>query len=178
VSPTGLRFDFGRQLKGIDPASSAGALAELFDISCMDGTAEFSTIQCDAFNLWNGLSDGNTFDGTLVQAIQNQFNVTVTGQHYFQPGNNGTLEPIWDLRSVGQFEGNPGALFGGHKLFSIPSPNNSAVDVAWLELGNDFGSLANKVYRINTVSGQPPQTVSSSVDRCISCSINVILFIV
>jgi hypothetical protein len=42
----------------------------------------------------------------------------------------------------------------------------------------DSGQLANKVYRINTVQGQPPPNVSSSVDCCLSCSINAILFIV
>jgi hypothetical protein len=47
-----------------------------------------------------------------------------------------------------------------------------------VELVNDSGGLANTIYRINTVKGQPAPTVSSTVEWCLSCSINVILFIV
>lgn len=113
---------------------------------------------------------------TMAQGIQDQFNATVDGQHYFV-SQNGTLEPVWDLTSSGPFAGNSNAIVFAHKVQNASSPDGSD-NIAWVELKKDSGGLANTVYRINTVKGQPPPSVSSSVDWCLSCSINVILFIV
>lgn len=96
--------------------------------------------------------------------MQSQFNLTVTGEHYFVNQNN-VLVPVWDLTSAsGPFPNNPGAIVFAKKTKSVPSPDNPSSDVPWLELNAISGQLANIIYRINTVSGQPPGSVSSAVD--------------
>jgi hypothetical protein len=145
----------------------------MFDISCMFGTPEFATIQTDAFDIWNSCPETNPLSPTMAQAIQNQFNLTVDGQHYFA-NQNGALKAVWDLTSSGPFKGNNDAIVFAHKVQTAPSPDG-ADNIDWVELKKDSGGLANTVYRINTVKGQPPGSVSSSVDCCLSCSINVIL---
>jgi hypothetical protein len=112
----------------------------------------------------------------MAQKIQHHFNLTIDGQHYFV-NQNGTLEAVWDLRSSGLFKGNQNAIVFAHKIESANSTDGPQ-NIALVELTNDSGGLAKTVYRINTVKGQPPPKVSSSVGCCRSCSINVILFIV
>jgi hypothetical protein len=109
-------------------------------------------------------------DGALTQAIQSQFNLTVTGQHFYQSEKL----PVFDLRSVGEFQGNPGAFVVAKKIKTVRSPDGDS-NIPWLELAADSGQLASTIYRINTAAGQPAASVSSSVDWCLYCSINVIL---
>jgi hypothetical protein len=148
----------------------------LFDVSCLFGTPEFATIQTDAFEAWDSCPDSGTnpLSAAMAQQIQDRFNLTVDGQHYFVNQSNG-LEAVWDLTSSGPFKGNSNAIVFAHKVKTANSPDGSD-NVAWVELKKDSGGLANTVYRTNTVKGQPPPSVSSSVDWCLSRSINVILF--
>ena len=145
------------------------------DISCLKGTAEFDTIQYDTLGAWNNIPDTDPLSGPLAQAMKAQFNLNINGQHYFQISGSGSV-PVWDLRADEPFKGNSEAFVVAHKVKSIDSPDDPTNDVTWLELDNDPGQgrLAKKIYRINTVGGQPPSSVSSSVDWCLSCSINVI----
>jgi hypothetical protein len=92
-----------------------------------------------------------------VQAVKSDFNLNVEGQHYFVQ-QNGTLVPVWDLRSS---TNNPNAIVFAQKVKSAPSPDGPD-NIAWLELKGISGGLANLIYRVNTVKGQPPSTVSSS----------------
>ncbi|KAF8496853.1 hypothetical protein F5888DRAFT_1703111 [Russula emetica] len=141
--------------------TNVGALAELYDISCMFGTAEFGSIQNDAFEVWNTCNETNPFSSPgMVQQMQAQFNLTVDGQHYFV-SQNGTLEAVWDLSSSGQFAGNPGAIVFAHKVETASSPDGPN-NVPWLELKADSGQLAGTIYRLNTVQGQPPGSCSSN----------------
>src|SRR6267154_3814360 len=148
----------------------------MFDVSCLFGTPKFSTIQNDAFNIWNGCPETDPLSAAMAQRMQAQFNLTVDGQHYFA-NQNGSLKAVWDLTSSGPFTGNPNAIVFAHKVQTAPSPDGPD-NIDWVELKKDSGGLANTVYRINTVKGQPPGNVSSSVDWCLFYSINVILFIV
>jgi hypothetical protein len=109
----------------------------------------------------------------LTQAMQAHFpnNVTLTGDHYFN--DNG--QPVWDLTHIGLFAGNQGAFVVAKKDEDIPSPDNAASDIDWLKLDAISGALATQIYRINTAGGQQGGPVRSSVDWCLSCSINVIL---
>ncbi len=141
----------------------------------MFGTAEFATIQNDAFNLWSNCNSMDPYDAGMAQDMQNQFNLAVDGQHYFV-NLNGALSAVWDLTSSGQFNGNPGAIVFAHKIQTAPSPDGSN-NIAWVELKKDSGALADTIYRVNTVQGQPPASVSSSVNLYLSYSINVIFFL-
>lgn len=146
----------------------------MFDVSCLFGKPEFATIQSDAFDVWNSCPETDPLSATMAQQIQDQFNLTVDGQHYFANKDN-TLEAVWDLTSSGPFKGNSNAIVFAHKVQTANSTDGPD-NIAWVELKKDSGGLANTVYRINTVKGQPPPSVSSSVDWCLSRSINVILF--
>lgn len=131
----------------------------MFDISCLYGTPEFNTIQNDAYNIWNACPDTDPLNPQIAQEMENQFNVTEDGQHYFSL-LNGALEAVWDLTSSGPYTGNPGAIAYAHKINSVASPDGPN-NIAWVELVVDAGNLAKTIYRINTVAGQPPPNVSS-----------------
>jgi hypothetical protein len=76
-------------------------------------------------------------DDALSQAIQAQFDLTVTGQHFFQ-SQGGTLVPVWDLRSIGEFQGNTSAFVVAHVVKSARSPDRFD-NVDWLELAGGLG---------------------------------------
>jgi hypothetical protein len=97
-----------------------------------------------------------------VQEVKDKFNLDVEGQHYFVE-QSGTLVPVWDLRSSGENAGNPNAIVFTEKVKSAPSPDGPE-NVDWVELKKVSGGLSNLVYRVDTVKGQPPSTVSSSLD--------------
>lgn len=138
---------------------TAGAVAELFDISCLSSTPEFARIQTDAFALWKELPNAlTTLD--LVKAFRILGNFDVLGQHYFVTSPSGTgISPKFDFTS-GKFAGNPNAFILAAKAGDIPAPTGSA-DVDWLELSNVAGKLATEVFRVNTKAGQPAASVCS-----------------
>jgi len=148
--------------------SNVGAVAQLFEISCLFGRPEFSTIQDVAFSDWAASPSTNPLEPDLVQLMKNKHNINVEGQHYFVNQNN-ALVPVWDLRSSGENAGNSNAIIFAEKVKSAPSPDGPE-NVDWVELKKLSGGLANQVYRVDTVKGQPPSTVSSSLDWCLSFS--------
>jgi Protein of unknown function (DUF3455) len=88
----------------------------------------------------------------------------VLGHHYFvknpTPGGTG-VSPTFDFRADSQ-KGNPNAFVIASKVGDITSPVDPTTNVDWLELKaiDGQGSLAKYVFRILTVSGQPPSSVS------------------
>ncbi|KAJ7796933.1 hypothetical protein B0H14DRAFT_2913023 [Mycena olivaceomarginata] len=128
--------------------ASVGAVASIFDISCIDKTPAFATIQTTAFK------------HDKIGAA------TLLGYHYFVPAPSGTgLSPKWDFTSTGKFAGNSTAFILAAKAGDILAPTNSATNVDWLMLNNVQGSLASKVFRVDTVNGQPPTScVAGSAD--------------
>jgi hypothetical protein len=134
----------------------------MFDISQMyyNSPDEFNTVQSDAYGVWSSCSETYPFSAQMAQVMQEQFNITVIGQHYFV-SVNGALQAVWDLTSGSEFFGNSGAIVFAEKLYSVHSPDGSQ-NIDWVELGAISGALASKIYRIETVMGQPPQSVRSS----------------
>jgi hypothetical protein len=122
--------------------------------------------------LWKDILDSDPVDEELALAMLS-FGVSKIGKHYFV-NKDSTLVPVWDCTF--SFN-NPNAIVYAQKKNTFPSPDPTH-NVAWLELVGKSGGLANIIYRIDTAGGQPPTTVSSSADWCLSCSINVMLFIV
>jgi len=104
--------------------------------------------------------------------MKDKYNINVEGQHYFVKQND-KLVPVWDLRSSGENAGNPNAIVFAEKVKNAPSPDGPQ-NVDWVELKKLSGGLANLVYRVDTVNGQPPSTVSSSLDFVPALSINMI----
>lgn len=141
---------------------SAGAVAELIDVSCIVFEPEFSTIQVDLFNIWT------KFISYPIQLIIDFLHLVdppeVLAQHYFitNPITGQGLSPKWDFTSSGAFEGNPDAFIVAKGKGSIPAPTDPAHNVAWLDVVNVQGKIADEVFRFDTVGGQPPATVSLS----------------
>jgi hypothetical protein len=144
----------------------------MFDISCLYGKPEFSTIQKDAFHDWEACPSFDPLKPGLVQEMKDHYGITEDGGYYFVE-QNGALVPVWDLRSNGTYAGNPNAIVYAQKYKSIPSPDGP-VNIDWVELKKLSGGLANVIYRVVTVQGQPPPTVSSSLNLSLSYLINVI----
>ncbi|CAE6439288.1 unnamed protein product [Rhizoctonia solani] len=138
--------------------TSVGAVAKLFDISCLVNTPLFPGIQDLVFAV-----AGNAKGQALISKIETILKpcpVTL-GDHYFipNPAVNGTgLTPVFDFRA-GVKKGDPTGFVAVKKLGGTPSPAGSS-NVDWLMLENIGGaiggSLANIVMRVDTKSGQPP----------------------
>jgi len=135
-----------------------GVIARLFDMSCLYGTPEFSTIQKDAFYDWEARPSFDPLKPGLVKEIKDHYGITIDGDYYFVE-QNGALVPVWDLRSSGPYAGNPNAIVFAQKYKSTPSPDGP-VNIDWVELQKLSGGLANVIYRVKTVQGQPPPTCS------------------
>ncbi|KAJ7119948.1 putative malate dehydrogenase [Mycena crocata] len=139
--------------------SNVGAVAQLFDVSCLYDTPEFPKLQDIAYTVWKyapptaGISD--------VIAFLDPFHASfVLGQHYFVTAPSGTgLSPKWDFTS-GALAGHTDAFVVAAKVGDIPAPTGPP-DVDWLSLKNVSGNLATQVFRLNTVGGLPPASCAS-----------------
>ncbi|KAA1472028.1 hypothetical protein DENSPDRAFT_880953 [Dentipellis sp. KUC8613] len=146
--------------------SNTGAVAELFDISCLFKTPIFGSIQDIVFAAWSEFPDD-----IPITAIETGFrilgNPDVLGQHYFVKNPSGAAgnSPVFDFTSSGQFNGNKNAFILAAKSGDIPSPDSKS-DVDWLSLNRVSGELADQVFRVETRGGQPPTscTPGSSPD--------------
>ena len=90
---------------------------------------------------------------------------TILAQHFFQtnPVTGQGVSPVWDFRSNPRFQGNNDAFILAKGKGSIPAPTDPKKDVAWLDVVNVQGKIADEVFRFDTVGGQPPATVSLSI---------------
>lgn len=138
-----------------------GALAELFDASCLYGQSGFTDLSTTAFKAWNASTATDVYDsGAVMSAAHVMKSPSILGQHYYitNPVTGTGLSPKWDFTS-NAFAGNPAAYVVGSKVVDDPAPTNSAVNIDWIYLTNLTGILANEVYRIDTQGGQPPASV-------------------
>jgi hypothetical protein len=136
----------------------------LFDASCFYDTQEFLTIEIDIFDLWDECPGDDPKDSGVARSLEQNWSLEPLGDHYFVKQNT-TLVPVFDFTSTRQNKGNPNAIFFGKKIEDILSPDGTD-NVDWLELqnvGGPLATLANTVYRVKTVEGQPPATVSASL---------------
>jgi len=137
---------------------SAGAVAQLFDISGLNGSPEFDTIQECVYTNWAGDQDSNPLDGGLVSQVTSQFGLAHQGLHTFT-NFNGALDPKFDFT---QCTNNPNNFVIATKTGDIAAPTNPSSNVDWLHLTNVDGDLASDVYRVVTVGGKPPSEVNFS----------------
>ncbi|KAJ7249770.1 hypothetical protein B0H12DRAFT_1324409 [Mycena haematopus] len=138
--------------------ASIGAVASLFDISCLDDTSEIASIQTAAFDIWSAAPAG-----TAATSIGSQVSAPgLLGFHYFVTSPSGTgISPKWDFTST---TGNPNSYVIGAKVGDIAAPADPATNVDWLALNNAQGTLASKIFRIDTVNGQPPTSCVAGSD--------------
>ncbi|KAJ3885417.1 putative malate dehydrogenase [Lentinula edodes] len=135
--------------------TNVGALAELFDISCLYGQPGFDDITSVVSLFWNAAPPAVTPSEIIAFGEEHDLSF-VLGEHYFvvNPVTGSGLNPKWDFTSHA-FAGNPNAYVVGSKVDDVPAPTGSS-DIDWLYLTNLTGSLANEIYRIETKGGQPP----------------------
>ncbi|KAL4258841.1 hypothetical protein AB1N83_009673 [Pleurotus pulmonarius] len=136
--------------------TSVGAVAELFDISCLVGTSSFDTIQNSFFTIWSQVPN-NVPASSIVALFGLDRTLTNVGEHYFitNPITGSGLSPKWDFTSRGATSGNRNAFVVGARAGGIPAPTGPQ-DVDWLQLTNVQGRLADEVFRVDTRGGQPP----------------------
>ncbi|KAJ7819304.1 hypothetical protein B0H13DRAFT_391543 [Mycena leptocephala] len=134
--------------------SSIGAVASLFDISCLEKVPRvFANIQTAAFDIWSKAPASVTAT-SIGSGVGAHF---LLGYHYFVTSPSGTgISPMWDFTSSGSFAGNANAYVIGAKVGDIPAPTSPTTNVDWLALNGVQGALASKIFRIDTVGGQPP----------------------
>ncbi|KAI0696845.1 hypothetical protein BC835DRAFT_1340960 [Cytidiella melzeri] len=179
-TPTFMGLAFGTQNYTCSPSNNftnIGAVAELFDVSCLVNATFLNDLQIPLFNAWS------TFPSLTVQDFIEFFHESnapeVLAQHYFIPNpiTGQGLSPTWDFRSSGnpKFVGVDEAIFVGKGVASVPAPHN-ATDVAWLNVANigqgKGGQIADQVFRTNTIGGQPPSncTFGESLDITVKYS--------
>ncbi|KAF7296960.1 hypothetical protein MIND_00928000 [Mycena indigotica] len=143
--------------------ASIGAVASLLDLSCVAHKKAFDTVAARAFEAWVAAPPGvsQTYIGAEVGVP------VLLGFHYFitSPlGTPGAINAKWDFTSTGRFKGDETAFVVGAKVGDIPAPPPAvdAVTVDWLMLNGipNFDALAAQVFRVDTVGGQPPTSVS------------------
>ncbi|KAF8585904.1 hypothetical protein K439DRAFT_1004890 [Ramaria rubella] len=155
VTPEFIAAGFGTQNYSCSAAgtfTSIGALAELFDASCV-------------FDAFQSACSKKASSAEETQASMRAAlgpNPTLLGHHYFVnnpvPGGTG-LSPTFDFRADSE-KGNPNAFVITSKIGDIPAPTDPTQNVDWLELMAipGQGSLAKNVFRILTIGGQPPSS--------------------
>jgi len=126
---------------------SIGAVAELFDISCLASNEEvFDNIQEFAFRIANSpvgrVLGKHYYGGSVIHPLIN---------HYFDKNPVGSgIAPRFDLAGTNRFT----TL---KKTGGLTSPQGKK-NVDWLELSEVAGDLSKVVYRTDTVRGQPPSS--------------------
>ncbi|TFK49040.1 putative malate dehydrogenase [Heliocybe sulcata] len=119
--------------------TNIGAVAEVFDISCLYGTPAFHSIQNTAYDVWDKAPPSMTAQSVISMLSD-------------------LPVKMWDFTSAA-YAGNAAAYAVGAKTGDMVSPDG-AVDVDWLQLKVVKGALASTVYRMNTVAGQLPGSCS------------------
>jgi len=134
--------------------SNVGAVARLFDASCLYGSKEFLNIEIDVFDFWTNCPTESSSDSEMASLLKQHWNMDPLADYYFVEQDN-SLVPVFDFRSTGQTTGNPNAIFFGAKNEVAPSPDGD-VNIDWVQQAHVAGGLANAAYRVFTVLGQPP----------------------
>ncbi|EGO03871.1 hypothetical protein SERLA73DRAFT_175561 [Serpula lacrymans var. lacrymans S7.3] len=133
-----------------------GAVAELFDVSCLYGTPAFESTPAQTYTAWNASSAITSQE--IIGTLSLLEAPVVLGQHYYVANPVGSgLSPKWDFTSSGYTTGNSNAYMIGVKKGDIPSPDTE-VNIDSLEVANVKGGLATTVFRVNNNGGQPPAT--------------------
>jgi len=149
---------------------STGAVAELFDISCLASTNNklVSTIHNDLFNFWNGSSPGSATIQQLIETIPNIVPANmILSQHYFNKNAAVGISPVWDFRTTQKFKGVDNAVFVGKASANTPDANPTN-NVPWLHLAKVSGDISDEIYRIFTVGGVAPSSCVSGTTKDIS----------
>jgi len=137
--------------------ANAGAVAELFDISCFAGTPAFDKITDAAIAFWK-VAPPYLTPQKVISGLAMFKNPVVLGEHYYatNPITGTGINPKWDFTSSGATAGNADAYVFAARSFGTPAPTGKQ-DIDWVYLTNiGAGKLADGIYRTDTKLGQPP----------------------
>jgi len=143
--------------------SSTGAVAQLYDISCLHKSSPklFATIQEPIYEAWIKMSDDVTVQEVTAIIPALLAPEVILADHYFIPNPAGTgIAPLWDFRTSKRFHEKEDAFFVGAGLASVEAPTDPSDNINWLRINSIAGGFGDEVYRIDTVGGQPPTSVS------------------
>ncbi|EJD37226.1 hypothetical protein AURDEDRAFT_92431 [Auricularia subglabra TFB-10046 SS5] len=131
----------------------AGAVANLYDISCLGRSPLFPYIQEIAYALAEaGPKADNVLDKVLGGARLK------LGEHYFVTSPSGSgISPKFDFTKAMH---SSSAYVLAAKAGNMAAPTGPA-DVDWLQLNDVQGELAKSVYRVQTRGGQPAATCAT-----------------
>ncbi|KAF9513768.1 hypothetical protein BS47DRAFT_1343765 [Hydnum rufescens UP504] len=121
-----------------------GAVAQLFDISCLYSTSSFNTLPSLALML----QQQRLLRASAITAL-------ALGHHYFV-NFNGTLSPRFDITKDKQPP--PSRYIIAKRIAGFKAPVNPAQNVDWLQLARISGHFSKLVYRVETAGGQAPAT--------------------
>ncbi|GJE90427.1 hypothetical protein PsYK624_065600 [Phanerochaete sordida] len=170
-SPTWVGISVGIQNYSCTPDGiwtkiGAGAITEIYDISCIPVSAHaaFTTFVA---KMW-GTASPNMTAPELISLTGMLHAPNALGQHYFVKNPNNLSDPtllaVWDFRTSRlAHDPNVANAYGiGVRVGEVPSPDDPVHDADWLTLtpaivdGKPDGQLADQVFRIHTNSGNPP----------------------
>ncbi|KLO14258.1 hypothetical protein SCHPADRAFT_889391 [Schizopora paradoxa] len=164
LSPNSIALGVGVQNYTCTSAgnyTSAGAVAEFFDISCLLQASQttFNEVQNLVFEFWNGTASA---DLSTLAELSTTFTETWLldvhlGTHVFQPNPAGSgISPVFDYRAASRQHDADAFVLAAPKG-NLPAPTGPQ-DVAWLELTQVQGDLGKIVFRVDTIGGQPPSS--------------------
>ncbi|KAI0078332.1 putative malate dehydrogenase [Panus rudis PR-1116 ss-1] len=135
--------------------TNVGAVAELFDISCLPAVA-FDEVTDIVFDVWEKAPKQVTAQ-SIIGALAIFNPPIVLGQHFFitNPITGSGLSPKWDFTSA-SLKGHPNAFVVGARTGDVVAPNDPSTNIDWLSLSAAQGDLASQIFRVETRGGQPP----------------------
>lgn len=140
-----------------------GAIADIFDISCLYGKDLFEDLPDIAYEHWNNTPLGVS----PTTALKKESGLTIPailGDHYFVPNpiTKTGISPKWDF--IRTHKQDSKAVVVAARIDGKPAPEGKEhIDWVYLKnVGGDTGHLADEVYRTHTRFGQPPASVSLS----------------
>jgi hypothetical protein len=140
--------------------SLVGAVAQIFDISCLHDKPVFADVAVVAFDAWSETPESTTAQKlkSLDLPFKSLGNMvldekSLLGLHFFVKNDSAiTGIPAWDFATS---QHNPQAFVDVAAFEKLPAPQN-VTDVPWLQVHGTKGKLATSVYRLFTRGGQPP----------------------
>jgi hypothetical protein len=129
--------------------ASAGAVATLYDVSCLVKTPFFKTLPDLAMKL-GGAAQRSKISSEVGKALG--ATPLSLGEHHFALKDDGvSIAPVFDYtKSQGK-----STFVVAAKAAGIPSPGGAA-NVDWLKLTKVGGNIGDVVLRLDTRAGQPP----------------------
>lgn len=138
---------------------STGALANLYDISTLFGSEEFTSAPNCGLEIWSAdQGETNPFNSQLDTLINSNFGIPKLGIHQFD-NFNGTADPAFDFT---ESQNNANDFMIAVKTAQVSPPSDPSANVAWLALSNVSGSLSSGGYRVFTAGGEQPSSVNLS----------------